>query len=243
VVLKEVLKDKLRILTLLTKDLGVIDVVLNASTNLKGPLVGSTGLFCYSSFELFKYKDKYNLDNADLNSLFVSVRSDLVKLSLASYFSQLIIDVAPKGEKAEEFLRLLLNSFYYFEKGTKPLALIKAIFELRIISLAGYMPDLVACAECGCYESEYMFFSLKNGNICCNNCVNNKNGNNEMSIKIVPSVLAAMRHIIYSDFNKLFSFIISDDSQKLLSLITESYIEQQLEKRFTTLDFYKSICV
>ena len=52
----------------------------------------------------------------------------------------------------------------------------------------------------------------------------------------------ALRHTIYADDKKLFSFTLSDEDLQLLNFTTEAYIKQTLEKDFQTLTFYKTIC-
>jgi len=54
-------------------------------------------------------------------------------------------------------------------------------------------------------------------------------------------MLSALRHIVYSDFNKLYSFSVPDDQAVRLSSITEAYITAQSETKFEALDFYNSI--
>jgi DNA repair protein RecO (recombination protein O) len=50
-----------------------------------------------------------------------------------------------------------------------------------------------------------------------------------------------MRHIVYSDFNKLYSFSIPPESAKRLSKITEKYLTEQVDFNFKTLDFLNSV--
>ena len=55
------------------------------------------------------------------------------------------------------------------------------------------------------------------------------------------TVLAAMRHIVYSDFSKIYSFEIPEKDAEILSLVAEKYVSVQSEYKFKTLDFYKSV--
>ena len=55
------------------------------------------------------------------------------------------------------------------------------------------------------------------------------------------TVLTAMRHIIYSEFQKLYAFTVPDKSARRLSDITGEYITYRTEHRFATLEFYNSI--
>ena len=51
-------------------------------------------------------------------------------------------------------------------------------------------------------------------------------------------MLAAMRHVVYGDDKRLFSFRLGGEDLKALSRLTEDYVQTQLERGFGTLDFY-----
>ncbi|MFQ7025933.1 MAG: hypothetical protein ACLRRA_02595 [Acutalibacteraceae bacterium] len=53
--------------------------------------------------------------------------------------------------------------------------------------------------------------------------------------------MTGLRHTIYADFDKLFSFQLQPEGQKQLAQITEQYMLQTLERRFMTLDFYHQV--
>ena len=97
------------------------------------------------------------------------------------------------------------------------------------------MPNLTVCAGCG--DDEAFRFSYSEGCLFCLNCF----GDAKDTTVLNPTVLAAMRHIIYSDFSKIYSFEIPKKDAELLSLITEKYVSVQSEYKFKTLDFYKSV--
>ena len=71
----------------------------------------------------------------------------------------------------------MLNAFYYLAHGKRPQKQIKAVVEMRMLSMAGYMPDLVGCRECGSYESPEMLFLPKSGGIVCSACGRPEGGN------------------------------------------------------------------
>lgn len=50
-----------------------------------------------------------------------------------------------------------------------------------------------------------------------------------------------MRHIVYGDPKRLFSFALPPDSMEKFAGVAESFLLTQLERGFRTLDFYKSI--
>ena len=97
------------------------------------------------------------------------------------------------------------------------------------------MPNLTGCAMCG--EETAFRFSFSEGCLFCLECQNDAKDTTVLS----PTVLAAMRHIVYSDFGKIYSFEIPEKDAEILSLVTEKYISVQSEYKFKTLDFYKSV--
>ena len=54
-------------------------------------------------------------------------------------------------------------------------------------------------------------------------------------------VLAAMRHIIYANGEKLFSFSLPDAGLARLCGVSEAYLIAQTERKYKTLDFYRQI--
>ncbi len=226
------------LLTIFTKDLGVVYVYAKGAKRMKSSLLSSTELLCYSRFVLFKNRERYSVNNADLNQVFFGVREDITKLSLATYFAQLSGIVLPVEEPEEEALRLFLNCLHLLEKDKLPQTQLKAIFELRLMTLCGFMPDLVGCAGCGTYEAVEMYFVPQSGEILCGNC------KGRAATPVFPlsrSVLQAMRHIIYSDFSKLFAFALAPESLEQLSLASERFVKAQVDTPLPTLDFYQSL--
>ncbi len=223
-----------RIVTLLTKESGVIRAFVRGAKNIRNNSMSATQLLGYSSFSIYRGKDAYIIDEAQPIEVFFNLRGDIERLSLAQYFCELACELAPQEMQAEEYLSLILNSLHLLSVSKRPQPFLKAVTELRILCLSGYMPNLVACEECGEFCDEYMFFNAREGVLHCKKC----GGYGE---KLGMGVVTAMRHICYSEPKKIYSFTLSDDSLSTLSRITEKYLMEQIQHRFKTLVFYKSI--
>jgi DNA repair protein RecO (recombination protein O) len=52
-----------------------------------------------------------------------------------------------------------------------------------------------------------------------------------------------MRYIVSCDSKALLRFRVAEQSIEQLSQITEAYLTTQLERGFSTLDFYKSLLI
>ena len=226
-----------RLITVLTRENGVIRAFVNGGRNPKNKNVSSTGLLCYSDFSVEKTKkDIYIIKEATAKEVFFSLRDNIIDLSLAQYFAELTYELAPREESAAEFLSLLLNSIYLITRGKKELSLIKAATELRMLCLSGYMPNLVACNVCGAFESEKMSFDVLTGELFCENCLSHKGA------KVVPaSVIRAMRHICLSPANKIYSFNLAKDSLSELCYFSERYLKNVTMRKYKTLEFYKTM--
>ena len=235
------LDEQDRLLTLLSDEQGIITAYAKGAGRMKGSMAGATELLCYSHFVLFQNRERCFADRAEANTLFFGIRGNLEKLTLATYFAQLCCELIPENEPAAEELRLMLNTLYYLEQGKLPPLQLKAILELRLLTLTGYMPDLIACRECGGLpEDGAVLFDPMGGSVCCPACA--PQGAVGL-IPLPPGVFAAMRHIIYCDFEKLFGFKLGEENLPLLADAVERYLLCQVERILPALNFYKTICI
>ena len=129
------LDEQDRLLTLLSADRGIITAYAKGAGRMKGSMAGATELLCYSHFVLFQNRERCFADKAEANTLFFGIRGDLEKLTLATYFAQLCCELIPENEPAAEELRLMLNTLYCLERDKLPPLQLKAILELRLLTL------------------------------------------------------------------------------------------------------------
>lgn len=226
-----------KLLTLLSRKYGIIRAFSSGSKKINSKKFSASSLLSYANFSLVKTGDTYKIYEAEIINSFFDVGSDITLLSIAQYFCELASKTVPTETYAEDYLRLFLNSLYFLIKEKLNPELIKAITELRLSTVMGYMPMLVACDNCAKYEDDVMYFNLNSGKIFCNNCIENKNE----CVAVDRTILSAMRHIVFSPFQNIYKFSIPDEKISILSNITEKYIELQTEHSFKTLDFYKQI--
>jgi DNA repair protein RecO (recombination protein O) len=230
--------DSDKFLDILTGEHGVIEVMAKGVKKYSCQYASASQLYAYSKFCLMKRRERYYVDSAEVIKIFYPVREELDKFSLVSYFSEIISYVQP-SDNSGDILRLFLNVLHYLSEGTRETALLKSIFELRFMSETGHMPDVIGCSNCRVYCTDKMFFIIRNGTIMCEDCFSD-NGRRDVFC-ISGAVLNAIRHIVLTDFDRLFNFRLVGDSMKLLSDLSENYLIAHIGKNFKTLDFYKSI--
>lgn len=225
-----------RLVTLFSKEHGIIKAFASGAKGVKSKKGAATSLLTYGSFTIKNKNGSLRIYEATPIKMFFGAGDDIVVLTLAQYFCELSFNFAVNGTNNTEFLRLILNSLHFLTVAKRYPPLIKAITELRTATISGYAPNLIACDGCGKFEEDIMYFNTEDGIITCGECERKQN-----SIPIDSTMLSAMRHIVYSDFNKLYNFEIPNDRANLLSDLTSNYLVAQTDYRFKTLDFYNSI--
>lgn len=231
--------DQDALLTLLTSTSGKLTVKARGLRRKRSPLIAPCQLLSYGEFTLFEYRGQYTIQEAQAIELFTPLRRDLTKLSLGTYFAQVSEVLSQEDAPNPELLSLVLNCLYALTNLDLPESQIKAVFELRAACLSGYTPDLFGCHICGSQNPDR--FDLSGGQLECASCRNSAPGGIRMPV--TPAILEAMRYICLCEPKRLFSFRLGEDTLKQLSSLTEGYLTTQLERGFSTLDFYKSLWI
>ncbi len=232
-------KEHDALLTLLTGNQGKLTVKVRGLRRKNSPLIAPCQLLAYGEFTLFEYRGQYTVNEAHSLELFTPLRRDLTKLSLGSYFAQAAEVLSQEDYPSPELLSLLLNCLFALSQLNISEAQIKSVFELRAACLSGYTPDLFGCHICGSQEPNR--FDLSAGQLECQNCRSRES--NGIRMPVTASVLEAMRYICLCDPKRLFSFQIGRETMTQLANLTEAYLTTQLERGFSTLDFYKSLLI
>ena len=232
-------KEHDALLTLLTGRYGKITIKARGLRRKNSPLVAPCQLLAYGEFTLFEYRGQYTINEAYSLELFAPLRRDLAKLSLGTYFAQVAEVLSQEDYPSPELLSLVLNCLFALSNLKLPEAQIKAVFELRSACLSGYTPDLFGCHICGSQEPDR--FDLSAGQLECRNCRSHES--NGIRMPITSSILEAMRYICLCDPKRLFAFQLSCTTLHQLGNLTEAYLTTQLERGFSTLDFYKSLMI
>ncbi len=229
--------DSDALLTVLTHTNGKLTVKARGLRRKNSPLAAPCQLLTYAEFTLFEYRGRYTINEARPIELFGALRKDLEKLALGTYFAQVAEVICQEDVPNPELLSLVLNSLYALTKPDVSALQVKAAFELRSICLAGYLPDLSGCAICGNPQPGRL--NISEGNLECEHCRDTSSGGIRMPL--TAGALDAMRYICSCGPKRLLSFQISADSLDCLANAAESYLATQLERGFSTLDFYKSL--
>lgn len=231
-------KEADKILTLLTAEKGKISVIARGARRKSCKYAACAQMLAYSEWTLYQKGDWYYANEASPLELFAPLQTDLTALSLGFYFAELTEAVTTPEQSAGELLRHLLNGLYALSALHKPPALVKPAFELKLLALAGYEPLADSCAYCGSETPERPLLDIQQGVVRCQKCGAQESGR---SLPLDGASLAALRHVLYGDPKRLYSFCLEEESLRRFSAAGEAFLTCQLERGFRTLDFYKSL--
>ena len=238
-VLREVkYKEADKILTVLTQREGKLTVKARGALR-KGCKYGAAAqALCYSEMTLFGNAGKWSVNEAETIEQFLPLRGSISALALASYFAEMLETVSDEDSPNPELLQLGLNALYALSRELYPEAHIKAVFELKLMCLCGFEPQLERCPACGKEPPEDPVFSLNGGGVHCRSCPPGAAG---VSLPLSGETLDAMRFIAAAPPKRIFSFQIPEASERQLGDVCEAYAAVQLERGFGALDYWKSV--
>lgn len=229
--------DNDALLTVLSQKHGKLTVKARGLYRKSSPLTALCQLLAFGEFTLFEYRGYYTINEAHAIELFQTIRKDLQKLSLGTYFAQVADVISQEDMPNPELQALTLNCLYALDKLSLPEKLVKAVFELRCACLAGYMPSITGCYRCQNPTPDR--FNIAEGRLECSAC--RTIDSDGLRMPVTPGVLDAMRYICYCDPKRLFGFQAGECTVDGLSQLAEAYLATQLERGFSTLDFYKTL--
>ena len=236
-----------RLITVFTEEEGNITALVKGGRSFKNKNMASTQQFCYSSLILYQRGDKLWVKEASVIESFFGIRDDIEALSLAGYVVEVLSEVTT-AEADAALLRLSLNCLYAISEKKYSHEKIKAAFEIRALSIIGFMPDVLACRDCGRRDGEF-FFDIMGGSIQCFDCHRASefstgfvdDGTRNIVTVLSEGAKIALGYLIHCPIERLFAFSISDSDMSVLARACEEYLINQLERTFKSLEFYKEV--
>lgn len=241
--------------TVLTEELGRLPVIVKGASGKKGFSHGvSVGY--YMSFVLYKKGTMCWHKESELLEPFLQVRGDLLLSALSGYILDVAYELSDDGQECYDILGLTYNTLYALAYRPEiPSRLVKAAFELKAMSISGYMPTVTECHICGKVEGD-LWFDVMNGGLICSSCMKKKSNEvpqiypNDEDFHSVPNiicplsydVICAMHYVICSPLSKMLSFRLDGEEElRLLENACNTYLINHLERDFDSLKYYLSI--
>lgn len=156
------------IITLFTKEAGKVSVMARGAKKMKSRHSAVTQLFTYGEYVYFKNGQMGTLNSGEIIHAHHGLREDLFLSAYSAYLVELTDRMIGEHEGGSFLFEQLKAGLEAIEAGKDP-AVITHIFELKMLGLAGYAPELHHCVSCG-RDGGAASISVSMGGILCENC-------------------------------------------------------------------------
>jgi DNA repair protein RecO (recombination protein O) len=226
-----------RVLTLFTPELGKVRVVAKGIRKPRSRKAGHLELFTCSRLLLAKGRDLDVITQAETLYAYRPLREDLLRGAYAAYAVELLDRFMPDAQENRE-LYALLRSMLGWLCEPHDLALTARYYELQLLGLAGFQPELRQCVVSGeKLVAEDQFFSPEAGGGVCPRCRDKLPGNLPVSL----SALKVLRYFQAKDFATALAVNVGPATQTEVEHLLFLYIRHILERQLKSVDFLQLI--
>jgi DNA repair protein RecO (recombination protein O) len=159
-----------RILTIYTPEYGKIDVVAKGVRKPKSKMAGHLELLTYSQINLARGRNLETVIGAQTIDSFLNLKNDLLLTSSGLYTAELINQFTVAHVSSPALFKLFLETLNRLSRADSP-ELTMRYFELHLLDMAGYRPQLQECVSCReTLKPVENAFCPSAGGILCPNC-------------------------------------------------------------------------
>lgn len=227
-----------KIIDIITKEHGLISVMSKGSRKMKSTLRGISSKLTYGYFHIYYKEGKIStLIDADVINSFKSLRSDLLKISYASFICELagqVIKQLISDSDFKEVYDLFIASLIKINEGFDAM-IITNILELKLLPYLGVNPILDECAICGDVTSIVTVSADKFGFL-CKECRTNEYIVSDKAIKII-------RMFYYVDISKISKLEISDKIKNEINYFIDEFYDKHTGLYLKSKQFLKKMVV
>lgn len=227
-----------RLVTLYTREQGKIRAVAKGARKITSRKAGHLEPFTHVKLQLSRGRDLFIVTQADTIDAYLPLRETLVLTGYASYVVELLDRFVYEQERANPTLfRLLADTLKRLvDKGDIWLAV--RYYEIRLLDILGFRPQLLECANCGReIKAEDQFFSFSSGGVICPRC--GQGLPNLMSITL--DALKYLRHFQRSSYTEAKSARPTADVQNEVERLMQGYFTYLLERELNSPGFLKEV--
>jgi len=232
-----------KIVTFFTKDFGKIRGIAKGARRSRKRFQNALGLFSHLRLIFFDREGMglVRAEGCDILQAFPKIREDLRKIFWGNYYLELMSEMAGERETNREAFDVLLSFLSNLEEG-EPQEEALRMFEIRVLSLFGYRPNMKRCDLCkkdweALKDSPTAFFSLEKGGLICEGC--SKTLNNLIPLSLGTAKL--IERISQMELGKIRRLKFTPQALSESRELLPKFITYQLGKELRSLKALKGI--
>ncbi len=141
--------DADRILTVYTPRLGKVELIAKGIRKTTSRKAGHLELFSHASLLVAQARTWDIVTEATTVESFLHLRADLDRIGWAGYACELVDAFGSAEDESEQLWEMLLFALRVLDSGEAQIDLFLRWFELHLLSLVGFQPELFSCLACG----------------------------------------------------------------------------------------------
>jgi DNA repair protein RecO (recombination protein O) len=233
-----------RLLTLYTPTRGKLRVVAKGVRKPTSRKAGHLELYLHSNLLVARGQNLDIVTQAETIHPFRALRQDLERASHAHYVAELVDRFASEGEENRALFALLVNALQWLCE-TQDLGLTVRFYELRVLALEGYQPQLFTCLGCGeMMRPVVNYFSPERGGMLCPRCGEGLIGQPGVARQVRPlsvNALKVLRYLQTHDYEACRRLRLKPGTQREVERVMQHYITFVLERELKSVDFMRQL--
>ena len=226
-----------RVITVFTPNTGKRTFMARGVRKSASRKAGHLEPFTHTALMLAKGKTWDIITAAETVTSFRILREDLDLAAHAYYFSELIDVFTQEQDSHPELFNLLLQSLEWLETCPNPTILARW-YELRLLRLVGFQPQLFACVECGDeIEPVTNYFSFEQGGVLCPRHGEGVRGAEHIAV----GTLKVLRYLHSQPYNAVAQLQLSPGRIRQMEKVLAGHIRYVLDRRHKTPQFIHSL--
>lgn len=230
-----------RLLKLFTPDYGKISAVAKGARKPKSKVGGHIELFARSDVLIHKGRSLDILTQAELIDPYLGLRQDLRRAAYANYVAELLDRFTADEDVAQGELFVLLHQSLQRIAGAADPRLSARFYELHLLDLAGFRPELMECVITRQpLRPQSQFFSNDEGGVVSQSAAA------RIGSPLAPldfNTLKLLRHLLRNarHYERVQSLHITPEQHTQAERIMLGYIAHLLESKLQSIDFIRRL--
>ena len=222
-----------RLLTLYSRDFGKMKAIAKGARKPQSRKTGHVELFMRSNFLFASGRDLAILTQAEMVEPYTALRDDLIRTTYAAYVVELLDRFTVEEDKHVGIYQLLADALGRLTTHEDVL-LVARYYELRLLGLAGFRPQLFHCVACGKpIEEQDQFFSAELGGVLCPDC----QAKDRRAMAITAVSLKVLRYLQTRPWNTVHALRLKRNVHTELENVMQFYITYVLERNLKSVEF------
>ena len=222
-----------RLLTLYSRAFGKLKAIAKGARKPQSRKTGHVDLFMRTQFLFARGKSLPIITQAEMVEAYPALREDLLRMTHASYMAELLDQFAVDEDPNRPLYRLLSDGLSWCATGEQ-LPLATRFYELHLLSLTGFQPQLFRCVGCNePIQEQNQFFSAELGGVLCPSCyAKDRNGRS-----LSATALKVLRYLQSRDWDTVKGLHLKRPLQTELEIIMQHYLTYTLERNLKSVAF------